>query len=168
MPQQFQPVSFRTRQSVLVPVNHSRGIFLQLPRADKSPPRLPFARSRHGVLLRVSIKRSRPDPAPHAHRQSIPESPPLRVCTRYSRQRRPGIRPPLFYRNQIVRTRGVILLLHRRRNFVIRLGQHSLERRVRRVVAKSAKWKNLGHVLSEILNICRFQFTRTTRQTLPP
>src|SRR6201999_4472845 len=52
---------------------------------------------------------------------------------------------PLFDGNQIVRIGGVILVLHRGGDFVVRLRQHAIVRNFAGVVAIGGKRVNLSH-----------------------
>ncbi len=162
VPQKFQPVGFRPGKRVLVPEDDPRGILLQFSRPDKAAPRAAYfvlsdriavVRPGNRVFLRVSIKRRRG--ILHHHLIVNP------VLDRRSRarvhivlRRIAGVRAAFLHRDEVVRVRGVIFFLHRRRNLVVRLRQDAVERRARRVVAKSAKGINLGHEFSGIV-LCR-------------
>src|ERR1700688_4418303 len=133
---------------MFMPVNHSGGIFLQLSGSDKSSPRVTVIRSRHGIFLRVAIKRRR-----RVLHHDAAADPLLyggsRTRIHVIAWPIAGMNAPLFYRDQIVWIGRVILVLHRGRNFVIRLRKHVFKRSVRGVIAKSSKRKNLSHVFSE-------------------
>src|SRR6266568_4158066 len=151
VPQKFQAVRLRPGKRMLVPENDTRRILLQFPRADESAARAAFFGARYGVFLRVRIKSRR-----RILRQDILANP-LLQRRRRSRvniilRRIPGISPAFLHGYQVVRVRGVIFFLHRRRNFVVGLRQDAVERGERGVVAKSAKGINLGHEFSEIFS----------------
>src|SRR6266853_91785 len=151
--QKFQPVRLRPGKRVLVPENDARGVFLELSRSDESAPRAALFGSGHGVFLRVRIKRRS-----RVLHYDVGAHPILdrggRARINVVLRRIAGMRAPLFHGNQIVGIRGVIFFLHRRRNFVVRLRQDTIEWRLLRVVAKSAKGINLGHEVSGIV-LCR-------------
>src|SRR5229473_4891379 len=153
MPQKFKPVRLRPGEGLLVPENHSRRIFFKLARANKSAPRAPFFRPGRRVFLRVCIERRRRILHHHLNANPILN----RSCgprVNIVLWRVAGIRAAFLHGNQVVRVRRVIFFLHRRRNLVVRLRQHAVERRARRVVAKSAKRINLGHEVSGTV-LCR-------------
>src|SRR5882724_9347153 len=155
VPQQLQAVRFRPGKRVFVPEDYPRGIFFQFSRADEAAARAAFFRSRHHIFLRVRIKRR--SGILHDNMVANPifdRRPCARVHIVLRRVAR--IRMALFHRNQVVRVRGVILFLHRRRNLVVRLRQDAVEGRALRVVAKRAEGVNLGHEFSGLV-LCRLQ-----------
>src|SRR5712664_1648212 len=153
VPQQLQAVRLRPGKRVFVPEDDAGRILFQLSRADESPPRAAFFRSRHRIFLGVHIKRR----SGILH-DDIVANPIFdrRLCARVHiiLRRVARIRPALLHGNQVVRVRGVILFLHRRRNLVVRLRQDAVERRALRVVAKGAERVNLSHEFS-CLVLCR-------------
>src|SRR5260370_1180438 len=158
------PIRFRSGKSLLVAKNNAGGIIFELARADKAAPRAPLIRAGDGVLLRVSAKRSS-----RVLYDDVLVDPILQRCrrTRVDVALRGIARQnaALLDGDQVVRIGGVILLLHGRRNFVVRLGEHAIEGSALRIVAKGTKGTNLGHGVSgvNVSGMKALYFTRTAR-----
>src|SRR6266436_9233193 len=149
MAKKFEPIGFWAGKSLLVAKNDTGGIIFELAHADEAAARATLVRARHKVLLRAAVKRRS-----RILRNNVVVDP-IFQCGSRARvnvvlRRIAGENAALLDDDQVVRVGGIILLLHGRRNFVVRLSEHAVKRGARRIVAEGAKGMNLSHGVSGV------------------
>lgn len=144
---QFEAVGLGAGQGVLMAENHASGIFFELASTDKAAASAALGCAGHGKFLRVSIERGCGVLNDDVLCFPILEgrsSARIDIVT----WRIGGELLPFFDGDEVVRVGVVVLLLHLRRNLVIRLGKNFLKRSDVRVESKCAEWEDLSHGFS--------------------
>src|SRR5205085_23252 len=139
----FEAVSLRPGKSLFVAEDHAGGIIFELACANEAASRAALFRAWDGIFLGISVERWRGILPHDAVRHPSGE------CGSGTRidvvlRRVVGMTAALFNSNEVVGIGGVILLLHGRRNFVVRLGEDTFKRGACGIVAEGAKRKNLS------------------------
>ena len=143
VPQQLQTVFLRSRERLLVAMHHAGRILLQSAERDEALPHQAFARIRNGELLEVRV-----DPGLGVARQNARRDPVVQI-RRGARVNVVGVGIPGLAlaeddSYEIVRARREILLLHLRRNLVIRLRDDMRQRTGFICVTEGVKRKYAG------------------------
>ncbi len=148
--EEFEAVGLGAGERVLVAEDDAGGILLELAGTDEAAARESLLRSRHGVLLRVGVEAGArvwdddlfADPALQSGGRAGVD---VFFVGRASR-RVAGEDAALFDGDQVVRVGGVILVLHGRGDFVVRLGEDEVVSDFASVVAVGGKRVDLSHV----------------------